>query len=73
MTKVRSRLYRLVERRLVESSKAQTLAEYIAARRPDTSWRDLAAELVTDTQVELSHESLRLWFPETDNAPVGAS
>lgn len=52
-----SRLYTLIEERL-----DGTLAELIAARRPATSWRDIAAEITQTTGIQVSHEVLRLWF-----------
>lgn len=55
----RSSLYRLVEKQLHGS-----LADYITARRPASSWRAIAAELTERIGVEVSHESLRLWFTD---------
>lgn len=52
-----SRLYRLVEERL-----DGTLADLVAARRPTTSWRDIASDIATTTGIEVSYETLRLWF-----------
>lgn len=54
-----SRLYRLIERRL-----PGTLAEFVADRRPDTSWRDIAVELTEKTGIEVSYETLRGWFAD---------
>jgi hypothetical protein len=50
-------LYQLIEARLDEP-----LAEYVAARRPSTSWRQLAGELSDRTNTAVSFESLRTWF-----------
>lgn len=52
-----SRLYRLIEERI-----DGTLVDYVAARRPATSWRDLADEISKLTGIEISNEGLRLWF-----------
>ena len=52
-----SRLYRLIEERL-----DGTLAGLIETRRPDTTWRDIAAEITAKTQIEVSPEILRQWF-----------
>ena len=58
MTK-QSRLYNLIEERL-----DGTLAELIEARRPATSWRDIAAEVTEKTRIPVSDEALRLWFAD---------
>lgn len=55
----RSSLYRLIEKQLGEP-----LADYVAARRASMSWRDLATELSKQVGVEVSYETLRLWFSE---------
>jgi hypothetical protein len=54
-----SRLYTIIEERL-----DGTLAELIAARRPSTSWRDIADEVTEKTGVPVSDETLRLWFAD---------
>jgi hypothetical protein len=56
----RSSLYRLVEKQLEGS-----LTDYVSARRPTQSWRAIAAELTERIGVEVSHESLRLWFTDS--------
>lgn len=63
-----SRLYRLIEERL-----DGTLAELIAARRPQTSWRDIAAEVETLTGIEVSWETLRMWFLDRITVEVTVS
>ena len=63
-----SRLYRLIEERL-----DGTLAELIAARRPHTSWKDIAAEVTETTGIEVSWESLRLWFADRITVEVTVS
>lgn len=55
----RSSLYRLVEKQL-----GGTLSDYIAERRPAQSWRAIATELTERIGVDVSHESLRLWFAD---------
>lgn len=55
----RTSLYRLIEKQL-----GGDLAEYVSTRRPEMSWRSIAAELSDRIGVEVSHESLRLWFAD---------
>lgn len=66
----RSNLYRLIEKQL-----DQPLADYVAARRPRLSWRDVAAELSAQVGVDVSNETLRLWFanPPTPTASSTAA
>ncbi|WP_433078985.1 hypothetical protein ACQP1P_38875 [Dactylosporangium sp. CA-052675] len=52
-------LYQLLEARLGEP-----LADYVAARRPTTSWRQLAGDLSDRTNTAVSFESLRTWFAD---------
>lgn len=54
-----SRLYRMIEARI-----EGTLAEFIAARRPQTSWRGIADEIDKRTGIYVSDETLRLWFAD---------
>lgn len=44
---------------------AGPLEEFVAARRPK-SWRLIARDLLeaTDGKVDVTHETLRQWFPE---------
>lgn len=61
-------LYQLIETRLGE-----TLADWVAERRrpdlrPPASWRRLAFELSTVTGVEVTNETLRVWFGADDPA-----
>lgn len=51
--------YQLIEDRL-----DGTFADFIAGRRPHTSWRDIAAEIQTMTGVAVTHETLRTWFAD---------
>jgi hypothetical protein len=61
-----SRTYQLIEERL-----DGTLAEFVRNRRqPSTSWRNLAAEIHTLTGVDVSYETLRSWFAESDSEPA---
>lgn len=57
MTATPSRLYRMIEERI-----DGTLAEYVAARRPGKTWRQIAEEVQAETRIEVSWESLRSWF-----------
>lgn len=54
--------YLLIEARL----KAQNIefTEFIAARRPTVSWRSIATEIKTLTEVSIGHEILRRWFAD---------
>jgi hypothetical protein len=61
-------LYQLIEARLDEP-----LADFIAARRPSTSWRQLAGQLTDRTAVSVSWESLRTWFGAAEAAKAEAS
>lgn len=65
-----TRLYRLLDERIaarpVRSGGASTLAEWVAARRPATSWKSLAPELTDVTGIEVSWEALRLWFAASE-------
>jgi len=51
--------YLLIQERLREP-----LAEYVAKRRPSVSWRIIARELWQRTEIDVSYEQLRQWFPE---------
>jgi hypothetical protein len=50
-------LYQLIEAKLDVS-----LADFVGSRRPQWSWRQLAAEVTVKTGVAVSHEALRTWF-----------
>lgn len=50
-------LYQLIEERLGEP-----LSDFVSARRPSTSWRQLAGDLSSRTATAVSFESLRTWF-----------
>lgn len=52
-----STLYRLAEAGLDEA-----LTDFIATRRPHTSWREIAEELAAKSGVTVHEETLRLWF-----------
>jgi hypothetical protein len=60
----RSKLYRLVERDLGES-----LADLIAARRTyDYPWAAIAREISARSEIEISDDTLRRWFPDDEAA-----
>lgn len=66
---LRSPLYELIEARI-----DGTLADYVAERRDDTSWRSMAAELSERTGRRINGETLRLWFTAQDeSSPAGAA
>ena len=51
--------YQLIQTRL-----DRDLAGYVRERwEANTPWRDIAADLRTATDVQVSHETLRAWFP----------
>lgn len=52
--------YQLIEARLKE--RGVVFTDFIAARRPGTSWRHIASELEELTGVAVGHEILRRWF-----------
>jgi stalled ribosome rescue protein Dom34 len=52
-------MYRLIEDRL-----HVPFVDYVAERRPHTSWRTLAAEITSTTGVRVTHEVLRRWFAD---------
>jgi hypothetical protein len=54
-----TQLYRLIEERL-----DGTLAEFVAAKRPHTTWRQMASEITQLTGIEVSSEGLRQWFAD---------
>jgi hypothetical protein len=54
-----SRLYKLIDERLDDS-----LAEFVAARRPHTAWRAIAADVHAATGILVSAEILRQWFAD---------
>lgn len=61
----RSSLYRALDR-LMDGG----LAEYVTSRRKTgDSWRSIAADLRDKTRTDVTHETLRSWFPEGAAAP----
>lgn len=59
-----SPLYQLIEARL-----GGTLPDLVAARRPPRkSWREVADEIQERTGIQISDETLRIWFAESDVA-----
>lgn len=45
------------------------LERFVRERRSEgRSWRLIARDLYELTEVDLTHESLRSWFPDVDNA-----
>lgn len=58
--------------RLVDAVLDGQLREYVAGRRAaGRSWRQAALDLYRDHEVEVSHETLRSWYPDLDR-PDGA-
>lgn len=47
---------------LIEDRLGESLAEFIAARRPATAWRRIAIEIGQRTQVDVTGEALRIWY-----------
>jgi hypothetical protein len=62
--------YQLVEARLGENLEAWVAERRRPGIRPPASWRDIAAELSKLTGIAVSHEALRVWFPEYATEPV---
>jgi hypothetical protein len=58
--------------RLIEAKLGEPLAEFIAARRPDTAWRLIAIELTNRTGVDVTYETVRAWGLAATDASVGA-
>jgi hypothetical protein len=49
------------------------LRKYVSARRAaGRSWRQVTLDLHRDHDIEVSHETLRSWFPDLDK-PAGGS
>lgn len=59
----RATLYLLLEAKL-----GQPLDGYVAARRPELSWRRLAADIQQRTGVNVSWVSLWTWFGREERA-----
>lgn len=49
---------------LIERKLAGTLADFVAARRANTSWTAMAVELTEKTGYKVSDETLRRWFAD---------
>lgn len=49
---------------MIEARLPGTLAEFVAARRAGSTWDEMAAEIVSATQIEVSGETLRRWFAD---------
>jgi len=47
---------------LIEERLGESLEAFVLARRPDTSWRLIASEIIERTGVDLTGEALRGWF-----------
>lgn len=47
---------------LIEDRLGESLAGFIAARRPEKSWRRIAVEIGHRTRVDISGEALRIWY-----------
>jgi hypothetical protein len=54
----RSHLYQLIEAKLAPV----TFEEFMAERRPQSSWQAIATEITQKTGVALTKEVLRRWF-----------
>lgn len=68
MSRPTTLMYQLIEARL-----DGTLADFIAARRPHTSWRDIATQITLTTGVPVTHETLRSWFADRITVEVRVS
>ena len=54
-----STLYRLIDAMLEGG-----LDEFVASRRPDTSWQDIADEIHRVTGERPTRETVRLWYAD---------
>lgn len=62
--------------RLAEILLGENLEEYVRSRRrAGVPWRRIARDLwvATDQEVDIAFETLRLWFPDEDEAKKAAS
>jgi transposase-like protein len=56
-------------RRLAERSFDGDLAGWVTAKRAGgESWRGISAELITEHELNVSHETLRAWYGKDDPA-----
>jgi hypothetical protein len=62
MAETSSLRYQLIEARLKE--RGVVFTDFIAERRPHTSWRTIAPELEELSGVPVGHEILRRWFAD---------
>lgn len=68
MATTTSSLRQAVERLLGDES----LDDFVTSRRKlDVSWRRVRDELRDTTGVDVTHETLRSWFPDPDAEVVG--
>jgi hypothetical protein len=53
-------------RRLAELLLGEPLEDFVRSRRPHKAWRFIARDLydATNGEIDVTHESLRLWFPD---------
>lgn len=56
--------------RLAEHLLGEPLEDFVRSRRPDRPWRLIARDIyeATNGEVDVTHESLRLWFPDVKSA-----
>lgn len=62
------------KQRLAEVLLGDSLEHFVRSRRdatPPRSWRLIARDLYEATDVDLTHESLRLWFPDEPKVAAG--
>jgi hypothetical protein len=60
--------------RLLDHLLPNGLAYFVGiSRGAGKSWRAISDELLTTTGIPVSHESLRLWFPEQENGDENAA
>lgn len=48
----------------IESRLNGTLLDFVAARWPHKGWRKIAADIKSETGIDVSRETLRLWFAD---------
>jgi len=49
---------------LAEIKLGSSLEDFVKTRRPHTSWRRITLELRDATGVDVTHETLRSWYPD---------
>lgn len=60
--------------RLADHMLGGTLSDYVLTRRAKgDSWRRIALDLRDDIGIDVTHETVRAWYMDADNATAGAA